>query len=67
MVFRCKGLCEHIKAEKLPNGLKYKSGQKHCTFCSVFVSTPRVRCPCCNGILRTGPRSRRNRLDNFRF
>jgi len=67
MVFRCKGICDTVRAEKTPNGMRYRSGQKYCTNCGVFVATPEARCPCCNGVLRTGPKSRRNRLIHCRI
>jgi len=46
------------EAKPMPNGLRYESGQKRCTFCGIFFLIDDVRCPCCKVVLRTNPRSR---------
>jgi len=33
----CKGICIRYTGEKISNGLKYSSGYKRCTYCSLFV------------------------------
>ena len=53
----CKVICIRYTEEKIANGLKYSSGYKRCTYCSLFVKTIEIRCPCCNAKLRTSPRS----------
>ncbi len=55
----CKGLCVIMKADSLPNRLRYVLGQKRCTFCGCFFSTEDIRCPCCKAVLRTKPRSKK--------
>ncbi len=53
----CKGICVRYTGEKISNGLKYSSGYKRCSHCSLFVKTTDIRCPCCSVILRTKPRN----------
>ena len=53
----CKGICVRYIGKKIPNGLKYSSGYKRCTHCSLFVKTIEIRCPCCKAKLRTKPRN----------
>jgi len=44
----CKGICDRYTGEKIPNGLKYSSGYKRCTYCCLFIQTTKIRCPCCS-------------------
>ncbi|MCV0398506.1 MAG: hypothetical protein K5785_00770 [Nitrosarchaeum sp.] len=62
----CKGLCDGIKALKPQNATRYSSGQRRCQRCCIFIQTSDLRCPCCNGKLRTKPRNAepRRRLHN---
>ncbi len=53
----CKGICIRYTGEKISNGLKYSSGYKRCTYCSLFLKTIKIRCPCCSVKLRTKPRN----------
>ncbi len=53
----CKGICIRYAGEKISDGLKYSSGYKRCTYCSLFVKTIEIRCPCCSAKLRTKPRN----------
>ena len=53
----CKGICVRYTGEKISNGLKYSSGYKRCTHCSLFVKTIEIRCPCCKAKLRTTSRN----------
>jgi len=55
----CKGVCDTLKAEPVPNGARYELGHKRCSFCCMFLSVPDIRCPCCKAVLRTRPRGRR--------
>lgn len=55
----CKGICELLKAEPLPNKERYVSGHKRCSFCSTYFSHDGIRCPCCQATLRTKPRSKK--------
>lgn len=59
MGYVCKGVCDGIKGEKLPNGSKYRFGQKRCTLCSIFMTVSGVRCPCCSALLRTKSRNKK--------
>lgn len=54
----CKGICEDFKGLSMPNFLRYKSGQKRCTVCSLFLDVDDIRCPCCGAVLRTKTRNR---------
>ena len=53
----CNGICYQYTGAKMPNGLRYDMGQKRCSFCSLFIETDEVRCPCCKVVLRTKPRN----------
>lgn len=59
MVYVCKGVCDGLKGEKIPNGSKYEYGQKRCTLCGIFMTVSGFRCPCCSVILRTKSRGRK--------
>ena len=43
----CKGICLNLEREKIPNGEKYQSGLKRCSWCDIWLETDDVRCPCC--------------------
>jgi len=53
----CRGICIDYKSPKIPNGQKYILGHKRCSFCSLFIETDEIRCPCCKVVLRTKPRN----------
>ena len=55
----CKGICQMLKADSMPNSMRYDSGHKRCTFCGLFFSIPDPRCPCCRAVLRTKPRGKK--------
>jgi hypothetical protein len=58
----CRGICSQYKAVKsLQGNIRYEIGQKRCTLCDIFTEWNGVRCPCCNGILRTRPKNTRHR------
>ncbi len=59
----CRGICIYSKGDSISNGKRYASGQKRCTYCSLFLKTYDIRCPCCKTILRTKPRSKNQKLD----
>ena len=59
MVYVCKGECDSLKGEKIPNGSKYEYGQKRCTLCGIFMTVSGFRCPCCSVLLRTKSRNKR--------
>ena len=61
MTFCCKGICETLEIDVVPTGLRYKSGQKRCSMCSIFVQTTELGCPCCGVRLRTKSRNKRSR------
>jgi hypothetical protein len=55
----CRGICEMHKAEPVPNRIRYKLGQKRCTFCGLFLTTEAIRCICCQAVLRTKARGKK--------
>ena len=59
----CKGICLNLEREKIPNGEKYKSGLKRCSWCDIWLETDDVRCLCCRMILRT--KSRNKKKENY--
>jgi len=59
MVYICKGVCDNLKGEKIPNGSKYGDGQKRCTLCGIFMTVSGFRCPCCSVLLRTKSRGKK--------
>jgi len=62
----CKGLCLRYKAEPAPNKIRYEIGQKHCTFCGLFLKVDEIRCICCKAVLRTKARGKKkNQEDSF--
>ena len=58
----CKGLCIRYKAKPAPNKVRYEIGQKHCTFCGLFLKLDETRCICCKAVLRTKPRGKKKGL-----
>ncbi|NDB33133.1 MAG: hypothetical protein EB150_05765 [Nitrososphaeria archaeon] len=52
----CKGLCTEYRAQKIPNGFRYCSGQKRCTYCSLYLQVSGINCPCCGCRLRSKSR-----------
>ena len=54
----CRGICQIHEAKPMPNWLRYKLGQKRCTFCGIFFLIDDIRCPCCKVVLRTSSRSK---------
>ncbi|MBT5842752.1 MAG: hypothetical protein HOH78_04120 [Thaumarchaeota archaeon] len=59
MGYVCKGMCNRLEIERIPNGSKYELGQKRCTLCSLFMTVSGFRCPCCSALLRTKPRGKK--------
>lgn len=59
MVYVCKGVCDSLRGEKIPNGSKYRDGQKRCTLCGIFMTVSGFRCPCCSVLLRTKSRGKK--------
>lgn len=55
----CRGICVMHKAEPVPNRVRYKLGQKRCTFCGLFLTTEKIRCVCCQAVLRTKARGKK--------
>jgi len=55
----CRGICLMNKAEPVPNKVRYKIGHKRCTFCGLFLTTEKIRCFCCQAVLRTKARGKR--------
>jgi len=55
----CKGICNKLSINKIPNALKYQFGLKRCSWCEIWIDTEEVRCPCCRMILRTRARGKK--------
>lgn len=58
MTYCCRGICDSLEVDRVPTSLRYKSGQKRCSMCSIFVKTTNHQCPCCGALLRTKPRKK---------
>ena len=54
----CKGICVQFKSNKPIHGGRYKSGQKRCQVCEIYIMVDGLCCPCCGYRLRTRPRNR---------
>ena len=54
----CRGICLMYKADPVPNKVRYKMGQKRCTFCGLFLTTEKTKCLCCQSVLRTKARGK---------
>ena len=61
----CRGICIQLAAESVPNKIRYQVGHKRCSFCGIFFSTPDIRCPCCKAALRTKPRGKKGKVNQF--
>ncbi len=55
----CRGICQMMEAESVPNKMRYKLGHKRCSYCGIFFSTRETRCPCCKAALRTKARGKK--------
>jgi len=60
----CKGICIRYKAAPVPNNIRYEIGQKHCTFCGLFLKVDETRCVCCKAVLRTKSRGKKENQDD---
>ncbi len=57
----CKGICARYKAQKTRDESRYSNGQKRCSKCEIYINWDGNNCPCCSMILRTRPRSAKDR------
>lgn len=65
-IMTCRDLCTRIRRTRPGNGKgRYASGQKFCFACDLFLVCEKLRCPCCNSVLRVKPRQRKDK-DTFR-
>ena len=60
----CKGICAQHKVVKIPNSQKYQFGLKRCSWCEIWLDTPKIRCPCCKMILRTKSRNKKKAISS---
>lgn len=51
----CNGICFREKSEPVKG---FAKGQKYCSVCTVYFTTEKIFCPCCNRKYRTKKRSR---------
>ena len=56
----CRNICVLHKAKPVLNKIRYKIGQKRCTFCGIFLTDEDTRCICCKAVLRTTVRGKKN-------
>ena len=56
---RCKGLCQTWELGVIKLTGRYNRGQKRCSICDIFLKTQKIRCPCCNYVLRTRPKNKK--------
>ena len=54
----CKKICELYKSKSISNQLRYKKGDKRCTFCSIYIDYTGHKCPCCGLTLRAKSRKK---------
>jgi len=59
----CKGKCndmsEHVTRSS--NRGSFRLGYKRCRECEYFILCDDVRCPCCNGLLKSKPSNNKSR------
>ncbi len=55
----CKGICTRHKATGSLLGGRYKTGQKRCQICDIFIKWSGIWCPCCGYKLRSKPRNQK--------
>jgi len=60
-IMACKGICTKYKAHKANGIPRYTEGQRHCSTCEIFLWWSGKYCPCCNFVLRLGPRNSKSR------
>jgi hypothetical protein len=58
MAQTCKVACERQKSVSFTNNLRYKIGQKWCSWCALFLLTEENTCPCCKTGFRTKAKSK---------
>lgn len=51
----CNGICSRQKGESVRG---FHTGQKYCSVCTIYITTEKLFCPCCNRKYRTKKRSR---------
>ncbi|QLH07475.1 hypothetical protein C5F50_10630 [Nitrosopumilus ureiphilus] len=61
MAQSCKGICTRLKSTHHTSyeRLRYGSGQKYCSHCTLFFHTEEFTCPCCKIRLRSKPKSKK--------
>ena len=57
----CMGICHRYKTKKLSISLRYATGQRWCTNCSVYMTQMENQCLCCHCKLRAGPRRKKHK------
>ena len=51
----CNGICTRQKSEPVRG---FHTGQKYCSVCTIYITTEKTFCQCCNRKYRTKMRSR---------
>lgn len=57
----CREICRR-SAVKRPYGQPYYEDHRHCSVCDVWFRTRRIRCECCNRLLKYSPRKLRRKV-----
>ena len=55
----CNGICIRQKSEPVKG---FHTGQKYCSICSIYITTDKIFCVCCNRKYRTKKRNRRKQI-----
>ena len=61
---QCKGFCKTM-FHTTSFGGRFSTGLKKCSACYVSIMTEESRCPCCNLLLKTGPRNGKSKSNRF--
>ena len=59
----CKGKCDNLSDYDTRSGNKgsFRLGYKRCKKCEYFILCDGIRCPCCNGLLKSKPSNNTSR------
>lgn len=55
----CNGICQRYKTRRGTIGGRYKTGQKRCKRCDLFMDYDGLRCPCCKSLFKVTRRDKK--------